>query len=159
MLPKGANLQKIRNGNMTYAVAPHLPGGFDKPETLEKYAKVARRYEGTLKLTSAQRNMISNLKADVLAEFNGAGIVASQAVVSSARPEQLTPTPGALTEGRLVFGDPIIAGSVIADIIRVYPQSIPVLFGFCQTGSPILNRKRPPVLFAVNAKTKDKVDF
>ena len=64
MLPKGANLQKIRNGNKTYAVTPHLPGGFVKPEVLEKYAQVARKYEGTLKLTSAQRIMITNLKAE-----------------------------------------------------------------------------------------------
>jgi len=280
MLPKGANLQKIRNGNKTYAVTPHLPGDFVKPETLEKYAQVARRYEGTLKLTSAQRIMITNLKAedieavwaelgmqqamgfancvrsvkvcpgtafckrgkqdsvklgleldrryikqempsrmkfgvsgcpnscsesvikdvgvigtdvgwdvyvggsagshprladklaeglaydetlrlidivvryyqkfadiervgqfidrigfvkfqaDVLAEFNRAGNVASQAIVSSARPEKLSPTPGALTKGTLVIGDPITANSVIADIIRVYPQTIPLLRGF-----------------------------
>ena len=38
--------------------------------------------------------------------------------------------PGALTEGTLVLGDAITQGSVIADIIRVYPQTIPVLRGF-----------------------------
>ncbi len=64
MLPKGANLQKIRNGTRTYAVTPHLPGGFVKPEVLEKYAHVAREYGGTLKLTSAQRIMITGLKAE-----------------------------------------------------------------------------------------------
>jgi hybrid cluster-associated redox disulfide protein len=64
MLPKGANLQKIRNGTKTYAVTPHLPGGFVKPEMLEKYAHVAREYGGTLKLTSAQRIMITGLKAE-----------------------------------------------------------------------------------------------
>lgn len=64
MLPTGANLQKIRNGVKTYAVTPHLPGGFVKPETLEKYAQVARKYSGTLKLTSAQRIMITGLKAN-----------------------------------------------------------------------------------------------
>ncbi len=64
MLPKGANLQKIRNGAKTYAVTPHLPGGFVKPEVLEKYAHVAREYGGTLKLTSAQRIMITGLKAE-----------------------------------------------------------------------------------------------
>ena len=64
MLPKGANLQKIRNGVKTYAVTPHLPGGFVKPETLEKYAQVARKYHGTLKLTSAQRIMITGLRAE-----------------------------------------------------------------------------------------------
>lgn len=64
MLPKGANLQKIRNGVKTYAITPHLPGGFIKPEVLEKYAQVARRYEGTLKLTSAQRILITGLRAE-----------------------------------------------------------------------------------------------
>ncbi len=64
MLPKGANLQKIRNGNKTYAVTPHLPGGFVKPDVLENYAYVARKYGGTLKLTSAQRIMITGLKAE-----------------------------------------------------------------------------------------------
>ena len=280
MLPKGANLQKIRNGNKTYAVTPHLPGGFVKPETMEKYAQVARKFEGTLKLTSAQRIMITNLKAEdieavwaelgmqpamgfancvrsvkicpgtafckrgkqdsvkmgleldrryikkempsrmkfgvsgcpnscsesvikdvgvigtdtgwdiyvggsagshprladklvggldyyetlrlidivvryyqkhadiervgqfidrigfarfqaeVLAEFNGRGVVESRAVAASPQSEKLTPAPGALTEGTLVLGDPITADSVIADIIRVYPQTIPVLRGF-----------------------------
>lgn len=277
MLPKGANLQKIRNGNKTYAVTPHLPGGFVKPEVLEKYAQVARKYEGTLKLTSAQRIMITNLKAediesiwaelgmqpamgfancvrsvkvcpgiafckrgkqdsvklglaldrryikkempsrmkfgvsgcpnscsesvikdvgvigteagwdvyvggsagshprladklaesldydntlrlvdivvryyqkhadiervgqfidrigfakfqsDVLAEFTGTGAVESPVTGSPVSSEKLTPMPGA---GTLVVGDPITQGSVIADIIRIYPQTIPVLRGF-----------------------------
>lgn len=64
MLPKGANLQKIHNGNKTYAITPHLPGGFIKPDVMEKYAYVARKYNGTLKLTSAQRIMITGLKAE-----------------------------------------------------------------------------------------------
>ena len=64
MLPKGANLQKIRDGKKTYAITPHVPGGFIKPETLEKYAQVARKYHGILKLTSAQRIMITGLKAE-----------------------------------------------------------------------------------------------
>ena len=280
MLPKGANLQKIRNGNKTYAVTPHLPGGFVKPETLEKYAQVARKFEGTLKLTSAQRIMITNLKAediesvwaelgmqpamgfancvrsvkicpgtafckrgkqdsvklgleldrryikkempsrmkfgvsgcpnscsesvikdvgvigtdagwdvyvggsagshprladklaggldydetlqlidivvryyqkfadiervgqfidrigfakfqaDVMAEFGGTGVVVPEKDVAVATAEKLSPVPAALTEGTLVLGDAITAESVIADIIRVYPQTIPVLRGF-----------------------------
>ena len=64
MLPKGANLQKIHNGKKTYAVTPHLPGGFIKPEMLDKYSYVARKYNGVLKLTSAQRIMITGLKAE-----------------------------------------------------------------------------------------------
>lgn len=64
MLPKGANLQKIHNGKKTYAVTPHLPAGFVKPDMLRKYADVADKYGGVLKLTSAQRIMITALKAE-----------------------------------------------------------------------------------------------
>jgi len=280
MLPKAANLQKIRNGNKTYAITPHLPSGFVKPETLEKYAQVARKYGGTLKLTSAQRIMITGLKAenideiwaeldmqpamsfancvrsvkicpgtafckrgkqdsvklgleldkryskkempsrmklgvagcpnscsesvikdigvigtdegwdvfvggsagshprladklitglgyddtlriidivvryyqkhgdiervgqfidrigfekfrtDVLAEFNNPGTTVEAPAKPYSVTERLVPVPGALTEGSLVLGDAITADSVIADIIRVYPTTIPVLRGF-----------------------------
>ena len=283
MLPKGANLQKIRNGNKTYAITPHLPGGFIRPEVMEKYAQVARKYGGTLKLTSAQRIMMTGLKAedidnvwaelgmqpamgfancvrsvkvcpgiafckrgkqdsvklgleldrryikkempsrmklgvsgcpnscseaiikdvgvigtdegwdvyvggsagshprladkvitglsyddtlkmidiiiryyqknadierigqfidrigfdqfkkDVMAEFNSSSSgEAIEAPVSGpySATEKIVPTPGALTEGSLVLGDPITVDSVIADIIRIYPQTIPVLRGF-----------------------------
>lgn len=64
MLPKGANLQKVREGNRTYAITPHLPGGFIKPDVMRKYADVAEKYHGTMKLTSAQRVMITGLKAE-----------------------------------------------------------------------------------------------
>lgn len=64
MLPRGANLQKIRDGNRTYAITPHLPGGFIKPDLMRKYADVAEKYHGILKLTSAQRIMITGLKAE-----------------------------------------------------------------------------------------------
>ncbi|EGO62474.1 DUF1858 domain-containing protein [Acetonema longum] len=279
MLPKGANLQKIHNGKRTYAITPHLPGGFIKPEVLEKYVHVARKYNGILKLTSAQRIMITGLKAedidtiwsdlgmqpalgfancvrsvkicpgiafckrgkqdsiklgleldrryikkempsrmklgvsgclnscseaiikdigiigtdegwdvyvggsagshprlgdqlitglnyddtlriveiivayyqknadiervgqfidrisfekfksDVLAEFSHHTPSADVPKPYSAE-EQMIPRPGGLTEGKLVFGDKITADSVIADIIRVYPQTVPVLRGF-----------------------------
>lgn len=64
MLPKGANLQKIRDGRRTYAITPHLPGGFVKPNILRTYADAAEKYGGILKLTSAQRIMITGLKAE-----------------------------------------------------------------------------------------------
>ncbi|MBP2626896.1 MAG: redox-disulfide-like protein [Firmicutes bacterium] len=64
MLPKGANLQKIRDENRTYAITPHLPGGFIKPDLMRKYADVAEKYHGVMKLTSAQRVMITGLKAE-----------------------------------------------------------------------------------------------
>lgn len=277
MLPKGANLQKIRDGKKTYAITPHLPGGFIKPEMLESFAQVARKYHGTLKLTSAQRIMITGLQAedvdgawddlgmepamgfancvrsvkicpgtafckrgkqdsiklgleldrryikkempsrmklgvsgcpnscgeaiikdigligtdegwdvyvggsagshprladkliaglgfddtlkmvdiivryyqknadiervgqfierigfeifkkDVLAEFNSAAAAAEAPAKPFSAGEKIIPKPGGLTEGNLVLGDPITADSVIADIIRVYPQTVPVL--------------------------------
>lgn len=64
MLPKGANLQKINDGKRTYAITPHLPGGFIKPDVMRKYADVAEKYHGVMKLTSAQRIMITGLKAE-----------------------------------------------------------------------------------------------
>lgn len=64
MLPRGANLQKMRNGKKTYAITPHLPGGFIKPELMRRYADVAEKYGGIMKLTSAQRIMITALKAE-----------------------------------------------------------------------------------------------
>jgi len=69
MLPKGANLQKIHDGNRTYAITPHLPGGFIKPNVMRKYADVAEKYHGTMKLTSAQRVMITGLKAEDMDEI------------------------------------------------------------------------------------------
>ncbi|MDR3563698.1 MAG: DUF1858 domain-containing protein [Negativicutes bacterium] len=287
MLPKGANLQKIRDGKKTYAITPHLPGGFIKPETMENFAQVAKKYHGTLKLTSAQRIMITGLeaedidniwndlgmqpamgfancvrsvkicpgtafckrgkqdsiklgleldkryikkempsrmklgvsgcpnscseaiikdigiigtddgwdvyvggsagshprlgdhlitglgyddtlkivdiivkyyqknadiervgqfidrigfakfKSDILAEFHHTPVAAAPAKPYSAE-EKIVPAPGGLTEGTLVFGDKIAADSVIADIIRVYPQTIPVLrsFGMGCLGCP-----------------------
>ncbi len=64
MLPTGANLQKIRDGKKTYAITPQIPGGFIKPDALRKYADAAEKYHGVLKLTSAQRIMITNLAAE-----------------------------------------------------------------------------------------------
>ena len=282
MLPKGANLQKIREGNRTYAITPHLPGGFIKPEVMQKYVDVTKKYGGTMKLTSAQRIKITGLKAeniesiweelrmqpalgfancvrsvkicpgiafckrgkqdsiklgleldkryitkempsriklgvsgcpnscaesyvkdvgvigteagwdvyvggsagshprladkliesldyedtlritdivmryyqkhadierigldkfktDVLAEFYGEKSAAIEPkVAQSAAGEKIVPLPGGLTEGNLVFGDAITSDSVISDIIRVYPQTIPVFrsFGMGCLGCP-----------------------
>ena len=36
------NLQKIRNGKRTFAITPHIPGGFIKPEGLIKIGEVAK---------------------------------------------------------------------------------------------------------------------
>ncbi|WP_297132952.1 NAD(P)/FAD-dependent oxidoreductase [Terrisporobacter sp.] len=60
------NLQKIRDGKRTFAITPHIPGGFVLPETLIKIAEVAKKYKGVLKLTSGQRILITNLKQEDL---------------------------------------------------------------------------------------------
>lgn len=56
------NLQKIVNGKRKYGITPHIPGGFILPETLEKIARVAKKYNGVLKITSGQRILITNLE-------------------------------------------------------------------------------------------------
>ena len=60
------NLQKIRNGKRTFAITPHIPGGFIKPDVLIKLAAVAERYGGIIKITSGQRILITNLKEEDL---------------------------------------------------------------------------------------------
>lgn len=60
------NLQKIKDGKRTYAITPHIPGGFVLPETLIKIAEVTKKYNGVLKLTSGQRILITNLKEEDL---------------------------------------------------------------------------------------------
>ncbi|MBU3108468.1 NAD(P)/FAD-dependent oxidoreductase [Clostridium gasigenes] len=60
------NLQKVRDGKRTYAITPHIPGGFVSPEALEKIAGVARKYHGVLKITSGQRILITNLQDEDL---------------------------------------------------------------------------------------------
>lgn len=60
------NLQKIRNGERTYAITPHIPGGFITPDNLIKIGEVTKKYKGILKLTSGQRILITNLKEEDL---------------------------------------------------------------------------------------------
>lgn len=62
--PKYAVLQKVRDGKKTYAVTPRIPGGFIKPEQLAKIAEVAKKYNGTLKITSGQRVSILGLQPE-----------------------------------------------------------------------------------------------
>ena len=44
------NLQKIRNGRRTFAITPHIPGGFILPDDLIKIGEVAKKYNGVLKI-------------------------------------------------------------------------------------------------------------
>ena len=76
-------------------------------------------------------------KTDVLGEFEN-DIISLEQEKPYSQTEVLQPVPGGLTEGTLVFGDMITAQSIIADIIRVYPQTIPVLrsFGMGCLGCP-----------------------
>ena len=60
------NLQKIRNGRRTFAITPHIPGGFILPDDLIRIGEVAKKYKGVLKLTSGQRILITNLKEEYL---------------------------------------------------------------------------------------------
>lgn len=52
IVEKGAILQRDRE---TYAIAPHIPGGFTDSDTLRKICDVADKYRLSLKITSAQR--------------------------------------------------------------------------------------------------------
>ena len=63
-LPEYAVLQKPRNGKRTYAVTPRIPGGFISSEKLIHLAEVAKKYNGTLKLTSGQRVAILGIEGD-----------------------------------------------------------------------------------------------
>ena len=60
------NLQKIRNGKRTFAITPHIPGGFILPDKLIKIGEVAKQYNGVLKINSGQRILITNLKEEDL---------------------------------------------------------------------------------------------
>lgn len=60
------NLQKIKDGKRTYAITPHIPGGFILPDNLIKIGEVAKKYKGVLKITSGQRILITNLKQEDL---------------------------------------------------------------------------------------------
>ena len=62
--PKYSVLQKIRNGKRTYGITPRIPGGFVTPELLIRFADVAKKYNGTLKITSGQRITILGLEPD-----------------------------------------------------------------------------------------------
>lgn len=60
------NLQKIKNGKRSFAITPHIPGGFITPDNIIKIGEVAKKYNGALKLTSGQRILITNLKEEDL---------------------------------------------------------------------------------------------
>lgn len=63
ILQKGAILQRDRE---TYAIAPHIPGGFTDTATLRKICDVADKYNLALKITSAQRIAMIGAKEEEL---------------------------------------------------------------------------------------------
>jgi NAD(P)H-nitrite reductase large subunit len=63
ILEKGAILQRDRE---TYAIAPHIPGGFTDTATLRKICDVADKYHAELKITSAQRIALMGVKEEDL---------------------------------------------------------------------------------------------
>lgn len=60
------NLEKVVNGNRTYSITPHIPGGFIRPKDLKKIGEIAEKYKATLKITSGQRILIGRLKEEDL---------------------------------------------------------------------------------------------
>jgi len=65
MLQDGEKGVIIQRNKQTYAVAPHIPCGVVKPETLRKIADVADKYgAAALKITSAARIAIVGLKEE-----------------------------------------------------------------------------------------------
>jgi len=63
ILEKGAILQRDR---VSYAIAPHIPGGFTDSATLRKICDVADKYGASLKITSAQRIALMGVKEEDL---------------------------------------------------------------------------------------------
>lgn len=64
MNPKFATLQKVRDGKRTFAITPRIPGGFLSPDKMIRIAEVARKYKGTLKITSGQRVIILGIQPE-----------------------------------------------------------------------------------------------
>jgi len=61
IVEKGAILQRDRE---TYALAPHIPGGFTDTATLRKLCDVADKYRLSVKVTSAQRIALFGVKEE-----------------------------------------------------------------------------------------------
>lgn len=63
-MPKFAVLQKPRSEERTYGITPRIAGGFISPEKLITIANVAKKYHGTIKITSGQRIAILGVKGE-----------------------------------------------------------------------------------------------
>jgi NAD(P)H-nitrite reductase large subunit len=81
MLKDGQEGVIIQRDGETYAVAPHVPCGVVKPETLRKLADTAEKYGAALKITSAARVAIVGLREqDILDVWSELGMEAGAAV-------------------------------------------------------------------------------
>lgn len=86
------NLQKIRDGKRKFGITPHIPGGFISPDSLEKIAKVAKKYNGVLKITSGQRILITNLEeSDLPAIWEELGMVPAVKTQNSVKNVEMCP--------------------------------------------------------------------
>lgn len=75
-----------------------------------------------------ERIGFEKFKTDVLARYDKqAGDLVKFPVSDIEQDGKIVPVAGGLTEGTLVLGDEITEASVISDIIRVYPQTVPIL--------------------------------
>ena len=115
--------------------------GLNYEDTLKIVDIIVRYYQKNADIERVgqfiDRIGFEKFKTDVLGEFEN-DIVSLEQEKPYSQTEVLQPVPGGLTEGTLVFGDMITAQSIIADSIRVYPQTIPVLrsFGMGCLGCP-----------------------
>jgi NAD(P)H-nitrite reductase large subunit len=64
MLKDGQKGVILQRDKQTYGIAPHIPCGIVTPEILEKFAAVARKYNATLKITSAARIAFFGIKEE-----------------------------------------------------------------------------------------------
>jgi len=82
MLKDGEKGVILQRDKQTYAVAPHIPCGVVKPETLRKLADVAQKYQAqALKITSAARIAIVGIdENDIDAVWDELGMAAGFAV-------------------------------------------------------------------------------
>ncbi|WP_017413793.1 nitrite reductase [Clostridium tunisiense] len=86
------NLQKIRDGKRKFGITPHIPGGFISADNLEKIARVAKKYDGVLKITSGQRILITNLEeSDLPAIWEELGMVPAVKTQNSVKNVEMCP--------------------------------------------------------------------
>ena len=86
------NLQKVIDGKRKFGITPHIPGGFITHENLEKIAKVAKKYNGVIKITSGQRILITNLEeSDLKSIWEELGMVPAVKTQNSVKNVEICP--------------------------------------------------------------------